>query len=62
MIIKFYIGMQKNAAAENSISYHHIFVVVCYQKICQIVGSKEHLQAFSDCKYVGQIEKGGRRK
>ena len=26
------------------------------------VGSKEHLQAFSDCKYVGQIEMRGRRK
>ena len=42
--------MQKNTAAENDISYHHVFGVVCYQKICQKLGSKEHLPAFSDCK------------
>ena len=60
MIIKFYIGIQKNAAAENSISYHHMFVVVCYQKICQL-GSKEHLHAFSDCK-EDKLKKRGRRK
>ena len=38
-----------NTPAENSISYQHMFVVVCYQTICQL-GSKEHLHAFSDCK------------
>ena len=39
-----------------------MFVVVCYQKICQL-GSKEHLHAFSvDCK-VDKLKKGeGGRK
>ena len=61
MIKSTYVGIQMNTAVENSISYHHMFVV-CYQKICQIVGSKEHLQAFSDCEYVGQIEKRGKEE